>query len=120
MSSVSILLVEDEPTWQAGFRALLEAEPRFSLVGVADCYDDAVALFDAHSPDVVLLDWQIAGPQDGIAVGNALLAKGLPSHRIVLVSGADPGSIPRHPFLAVPKTRVAEDLVDTIRQVVAA
>lgn len=117
MEPIRILLVEDEPMWQQAMQALLAADSRFELVGVADNAESALAAFAETRPEVVLLDWKIRGNRDGLEVGQTLLEKGLPSHRIVLVSGSDPASIPAHPFLYVPKNRIASELLPLLESV---
>ncbi len=115
--TVRILLVEDEPLWQQGIDILLAAEPRFELADVAEDYDTALARFHEHRPGVVLLDWKIRGPRDGLEVGRQLLEEGFPPERIILVSGSDPSSIPSHPFLFVPKHRLASELLPLLESV---
>ena len=74
-------------------------------------------LYSRTQPDAVLLDWQINGIKDGIDVGKDILAKGLPSERIILISGANPSSIPKHPFLYIPKSRLADELLSLLDSV---
>ncbi len=116
-SPIQILLVEDDPTWQHGIRALLSSEPRFQLVAVADTYDGALQRFHQHKPDLVLLDWQILGEQDGLDVGRALEESGFTTERIILISGADPHTIPENPYLLIPKPHLATELLPTIQTV---
>lgn len=115
--TVPVLLIEDEPGWQLGIQELLATDSRFEMAGVADNYQDALHLYQQTQPQAVLLDWQIRGEPDGIAVGKALLEKGLPSERIILISGANPGSIPAHPFLYVPKNRLLDELLPLLHSV---
>lgn len=117
MAKTRIMLVEDDPAWQVGVDALLSSEADFDLVAVCDNYDEAMALYAASKPDIVLLDWQIKGDKDGIAVGKALLDKGLPASRMILVTGSDPALLPDHPFRLVPKARIASDLVYALQEV---
>lgn len=115
--TVRILLVEDEPLWQQGIDILLSPDPRLELVAVAEDYEEALRSFQEQRPDVVLLDWKIRGSRDGLDVGNQLVSEGLPPERIILVSGSDPSSIPSHPFLFVPKHRLASELLPLIESV---
>lgn len=108
---VRVLLVEDEPLWQQGIQSLLASDPRFVLAGVADQYEQALALYREIQPGVVLLDWKIRGERDGLAVGEQLLLQGLPAERIIVISGSSPSLIPAHPFLFVPKSQIAGDLL---------
>lgn len=114
---VRILLIEDEPNWQLGIGALLATDPRLELSGIADNYKDAIEAYRQKQPQAVLLDWQIKGNPDGLAVGQTLLEMGLPPERIVLISGANPGSIPEHPFLYVPKSRLHDELLPLLAAV---
>jgi CheY-like chemotaxis protein len=56
LTTLRVLLVEDLPRVQVMLRELIEEPGRFEVVGVADTEDDAVALFDARQPDVVVVD----------------------------------------------------------------
>lgn len=113
--TVSILLVEDELLWQQGITTLLSLEgDRFKLVAVSDNYDDGLAQFKQHCPDIVLLDWKLAGDKDGLELGLALEGLGLNPKQIVLVSGSLPDSIPANNYYYVAKPQIASDLVGTI------
>jgi len=114
---IRILLVEDDPQWQTGIRALLELDPRFELTAVTDCFEDALVAFERTRPEVILLDWKLKGEKDGLAVGQALQKAGVPPERIILISGSSPSSIPAHPYLYVPKQRLFEELVPLIQSV---
>ena len=114
---IRILLVEDETPWQEGIAALLSTDFRFRLIGIADHYEEALHLYNEQQPDVVLLDWKIKGAQDGLAVGNALLERGLPPERIILISGSSPSSIPTHPFLYIPKNQIGDELLTLLASV---
>ena len=51
-----VLLVEDLPRVQMMLRELIEDPGRFEVVGVADTEDEAVKLYEARRPDVVVVD----------------------------------------------------------------
>lgn len=51
-----VLLVEDLPRVQLMLRELIEDPGRFEVVGVADTEDEAVKLYEARQPDVVVVD----------------------------------------------------------------
>ncbi len=105
-----VLLVEDEPLWQNAIRQLVAMQPGWQVVAVAVHYAEAIKYYDELSPDVVLLDWNIIGPKDGHAVGEALLEKGHPVAYMAMISGADPAMLPDVPYAKVPKNRMATDL----------
>jgi len=112
---IKVLLVEDEPMWQQGIHDLLSTESRIELVGIVDNADDAEVFFDAERPDVVLIDWKINGPRDGLELAKALEAK-LPCDRMILVTGSPADQIPVHPYGYVPKAKIAEGLITQIQR----
>jgi DNA-binding NarL/FixJ family response regulator len=114
---IRVLLVEDEPQWQEGIRALLLSDPRFRLVAVSEDFETAINAFRETDPQVVLLDWKIRGDQDGLAVGNRLLQQGVPAEHIILISSSQASVIPQHPFLHVPKNRLSEELLPLLASV---
>jgi len=114
---IHILLVEDDPLWQEAVQDLLATNARFTLSAVCEDFDDAMRAFEDARPQMALLDWQIKGMKDGLAVGEALLQKGLRPEQIVLISGSSPSSIPPHPFLYIPKNRLSEDLMPLLESV---
>lgn len=114
---IRVLLVEDEPLWQEGIRSLLESNGRYHLVGVAEDFESVLNYFQIFHPQMVLLDWKIRGEQDGLAVGAWLMEQGVPPEHIVLISSSSPSSIPRHPFLHVPKSRLSGDLLPLLESV---
>ncbi len=108
---VRILLVEDEPLWQQAIQDLLATDERFEIIATADNAKDALQAFQQAQPQAILLDWQICGEQDGLEFGHQVLTLGLPPERVILISGANPGTIPKHPFLYVPKKQIPEELL---------
>jgi DNA-binding NarL/FixJ family response regulator len=67
---VTVLIVDDHPSFRASARTLLEAEG-FEIVGEAENGESAVEAARALQPDLVLLDVQLPGI-DGFAVANQL------------------------------------------------
>ena len=66
-----LLIVEDESLIALDLeRRLVRAG--YDLVGVADNYDDALGLFSAHQPDLVLMDVHVRGEADGIQIAHAM------------------------------------------------
>lgn len=110
---IKVLLVEDEPLWQQGIAALIETEPTVQLIGTVDNANDAEVLFDVEKPDVVLVDWKIKGPRDGLDLAKSL-EQHIPPHRIILVTGSPPEQIPPHPYGYVPKSKIAMRLLSRI------
>ncbi|WP_373531388.1 response regulator [Vampirovibrio sp.] len=114
---IQILLIEDDPVWQEAIKALLSSTVQFELAAIAEDMDSALLAYQRKTPEIILLDWQILGEKDGIEVGKILLSQGVPSEHIVLISGANPSSIPKHPFLYVPKPLIATDLLPLLASV---
>ena len=60
-TTLRVLLVEDLPRVQLMLRELIEEPGRFEVVGVADTEEQAVSLFDARQPEVVVVDLNLRG-----------------------------------------------------------
>jgi two-component system nitrate/nitrite response regulator NarL len=54
--AVRVLLADDHAIVRAGLRSLINAEPRFSVIGEAVNGEEAVALAASLTPDVLVLD----------------------------------------------------------------
>src|SRR3954464_2717460 len=73
---MTVLIVDDHPSFRASARTLLEAEG-YDVVGEAENGETAVEAARALQPDLVLLDVQLPGI-DGFAVANQLRKPGGP------------------------------------------
>lgn len=83
---VTILIVDDHPSFRASARMVLEAEG-FDVVGEAEDGLSAIAAAHELRPQVVLLDVQLPDI-DGFEVASRLTAEG-DAPAIVLVSSRD-------------------------------
>ena len=68
---VKIMIVEDETIVALDLSMRLQKEG-YEVVGIAASSDDALALFNEHTPDLVLMDINIKGKKDGIETAAAL------------------------------------------------
>jgi DNA-binding NarL/FixJ family response regulator len=88
MTTLSVLIVDDQALVRAGFRMILEAEDDIDVVGEAA--DGAQALDEARRlrPDVVLMDVRM--PElDGIEATRRLLADGAAATKVVMLTTFD-------------------------------
>jgi CheY-like chemotaxis protein len=92
MTSISVLIVDDNAEFRRLARRLLESGG-YSVVGEADDGGGALRAHAALRPDIVLLDVQLPG-QDGFAVAESLAADAEPPI-VVLTSSRDPGAYRR-------------------------
>jgi two-component system, response regulator PdtaR len=69
--SFNILIVEDEGIVAADLAARL-THSGYTVIGMADNYDEAIDLFMQHKPDLVLLDITIKGTKTGIDVATEI------------------------------------------------
>ncbi|MFL5863348.1 MAG: response regulator transcription factor [Solirubrobacteraceae bacterium] len=84
---MSVLIVDDHPSFRASARRLLEAEG-FDVVGEAGDGQSAIAAVQQLQPDLVILDVQLPD-LDGFEVSARLAALGLRC-AVVLTSSRNP------------------------------
>ncbi|MEK6479381.1 response regulator [Catalinimonas sp. 4WD22] len=71
MAKVKILIVEDELLAAEDIKEQLE-EAGYEVTGIARSYEGALKLFKQELPDLVLLDIQLDGEKNGIAVASTI------------------------------------------------
>ena len=69
-TAISILLVDDHPVVRQGYRRVLESQDGFRVIAEADSAAAAYAAFNAHAPDVVVLDISMKGASGLEAIRN--------------------------------------------------
>lgn len=82
---IRILIVDDHPVVCAGLTSMLSTQPGFEVMGSAASGEEALAILQRSSPNVMLLDLRMPG-MDGIAVLHALKGIESPPAAIVLTS----------------------------------
>lgn len=84
MESVTILIADDHPVVRRGLRALVEANPKWKVIGEAGNGRDAVALAAKALPNVAILD--ISMPVLNGLDAAAQILKASPRTRILILS----------------------------------
>src|SRR4051812_47918857 len=51
-----IVIIDDHQLFREGVKRILDFEPSFEVVAEGDDGEDALAIVDAHKPDVVIMD----------------------------------------------------------------
>jgi DNA-binding NarL/FixJ family response regulator len=72
-AAVRVALVEDNDVFREALELLLGLQPSLEVVASAPDGNDAVALCQEHSPDVVLMDYRLPG-LDGVQATRMLLS----------------------------------------------
>jgi DNA-binding NarL/FixJ family response regulator len=81
---IRVLVVDDHAVVREGIRHVLAGEPGFEVVGEAANGEQALALAEAHRPDVVVLDVTMPG-ESGLRVAPRLRAA-VPGARVLIMS----------------------------------
>ena len=82
-----ILVVEDDSQLAITLKYLVEDNPRYRVIAMAEDADDAIAAAEEHDPDLVLLDLHLARATTGFSVAVRLNDLGVPC---LFVSGKAP------------------------------
>jgi DNA-binding NarL/FixJ family response regulator len=82
--TIRVLTADDHPVVRAGVRAMIANESDLHLVAEATDGAEAVALYDEHAPDVVLLDLRMPR-MDGVEATRAIVAAH-PDARIIALT----------------------------------
>nr|MBA2518257.1 response regulator transcription factor [Chloroflexia bacterium] len=84
MTSIRIVLAEDQTLMRQGLRTILELEDGFEVVGEATTGQEAISRVLALRPDIVLMDVQM--PElDGVAA-TAQITAAAPATRVIILT----------------------------------
>jgi DNA-binding NarL/FixJ family response regulator len=87
-AAVTIVIADDHEAVRAGFAALLDTQPDFTVVGVAADGAEALRIGRQLRPDVVLMDVRMPG-MDGIEATRQLAGSGSGGPRILILTTFD-------------------------------
>lgn len=76
---LKILVVEDEPLLAKTLKHLIELNPRYEVIGLADDLTSALAAIEERRPDLAPVDLQLARGSTGFSVAAKLNDAGVPS-----------------------------------------
>jgi two-component system, chemotaxis family, protein-glutamate methylesterase/glutaminase len=86
MSLIRVLIVEDSPVVGEHLRRIISSDPRFEVVAIATCGEQAIELAGRLRPDVISMDIQLPGIQGFEATQQIMAEHPTP---IVVVSGVE-------------------------------
>jgi len=88
MDTIRVLIVDDQELLRSGIRTLLDLEGGFTIVGMAQNGEEAVAAYEVGRPDVVLMD--IRMPEvDGISATRRIIATDIHARILMLTTFAE-------------------------------
>jgi two-component system, NarL family, invasion response regulator UvrY len=90
--TVPVLIVDDQAPFRRAAHAVVTATPGFEVVGEAESGEEAVALVDALSPGLVLMDINLPGI-NGIEATRRITAAH-PDALVMLLSTYQAGDLP--------------------------
>jgi DNA-binding NarL/FixJ family response regulator len=82
--SIRVMTADDHPIVRMGLKAIVANEPDMSVVAEAADGKDAVALYEQHAPDVVLMDLRMP-KLDGIAAIRSIV-EAHPGARVIALT----------------------------------
>jgi len=86
--TVGIVVADDHEVVRAGFAALLDTQPDFTVLGTVSDGGEAVRACRELRPDVVLMDVRMPG-LDGIEATRQLATAGSPGPRVLILTTFD-------------------------------
>ncbi len=91
---IRVVLAEDQAMVLGALAALLESESGLAVVGRASTGDEALALVQRLTPDVLVTDIEMPGAS-GLDTAAALRRLGVPTRVVILTTFARPGYLRR-------------------------
>jgi len=114
-----VLIVDDHPLFRGGLRQVIQADPRFELVGEAGDGEAAWKSIQEKKPDVAVLDVNLPG-LSGLEVARKIQEKKLRTRVIILTMLKDEELINRALDFGVNGFVLKENAVENILDAIAA
>jgi DNA-binding NarL/FixJ family response regulator len=120
MTAIRVLIVDDHPMIRHGLRSLLSAYQDIEVVGEAEDGSTALQAAEVHSPEIILLDIQLPGP-NGVELVHQLSQKAAEAKIIILTAFDNDeyllGALSAGAYAYLLKNSSNETVVETIRLV---
>jgi two-component system NarL family response regulator len=84
---IRVILADDHPVVRDGLAAIVNQQPDMQVIAEAEDGDEAIAMYSAHRPDVMVLDLRMP-KRDGVAVVSQVLASD-PKARLLIMTTYD-------------------------------
>ncbi len=114
-----IMVVDDHPIVRQGLTQLIRDEPDLDIVGAAASHEEALAMMDAHEPDLAILDLSL-GKESGLDLLKIMRTR-RPSMRVLVLSMHDEAYYADRVLRAgaigyIMKQEPAENVITAVRQ----
>ena len=108
---IRVIVVDDDPFVCASLETILNAQNDMQVVAKGTSGPQAVALYDEHVPDVLLMDIQMAGG-DGLSAGEQIIAAHADARVVFLTTFADDDYIVRALHLGAKGYLIKQNVTD--------
>lgn len=108
---IRVIVVDDDPFVCASLETILNAQDDLEVVAKGTSGPEAVSLYEAHLPDVVLMDIQMVGG-DGLSAAEQIIAAHADARALFLTTFADDDYIVRALHLGAKGYLIKQNVTD--------
>lgn len=108
---IRVIVIDDDPFVCASLQTILNAQEDIEVAAVGSSGTEAIALFEQHAPDVLLMDIQMAGG-DGLSAGEQIIAAHPDARVVFLTTFADDEYIARALHLGAKGYLIKQNVTD--------